>query len=162
MSGFYREIPSYYPVPDKKGHWVSDGQLIFYSEIFAMDFVTPAWSVNDLASVPWLLRWAINPNGTHRVASAGHDYRYEKKGRLAEGNFNRHEIDVLFLEEMMIPRRNLWKGYNAEVQGKLESLRLAKYFDSDEKLTSRITADIMFIGVQLFGSSNWGNKPSSG
>lgn len=162
----YLHIPAFWPVPDCKGHWVSDGEGLYYSAALDKTLITPAGAVNDLASIPRFFRRVFDVNGPHRVAAANHDYRYSTGGKVRaycgedgpeELQLTREQVDALFLEEMLIPRDVLWNGLSHRARFYVEQAGMAHHFLSDKPVVNRITATLMHAGVRLGGKGHFGS-----
>lgn len=159
----YLHIPAFWPVPDGKGHWVSDGEALYYSASLKKVLVTPAGAVNDLASIPRFFRRVFDVNGPHRIAAANHDYRYGMGGRIRaycngveeQIELDREQVDALFLEEMLLPRNILWEGLSHRARFYVESAKLDKYFKSDAPVTNLLTATLMHAAVRVGGTNRF-------
>lgn len=149
----FLEVPAYFMVPDGKGHWESESPMRFYSKALDYTITVPEGSVNDLASIPWVLRRVFAVNGPHRPAAALHDYLYETKG--LSGFFTRKECDEVFLEAMLAPKINYWKALPVAQQKTLESKGFFTIFNSPQPLVTPLTAKLMYLGVRIGGGSHF-------
>lgn len=138
-------------VPDGKGHWISEGDLIFVSPLHYKPIVVPKGSVNDLASIPWFFRRVFPINGPSRPAAALHDYLYETKG--LNGKLSREKCDKIFKQAMLVPRYKFWDSYDLNTKNTLREKNLHKYFLSAKPLTNKFTANLMYYGVRAGGGS---------
>lgn len=156
--GFFIELPSYYMVPDGKGHWLSEGELIYYSKVSDTEIVVPSGKVNDLASIPWFFRRVFAVNGPHRPAAALHDYLYQTGG--LKGYFSREECDDIFLEAMLTSKKAFWNTYPPYVKAALDLEGLKQLFDvgPHEPLVDSVTAKLMHLGVRIGGSPNFNKE----
>lgn len=162
----YLHIPAFWPILDGKGHWICDGEVLYYSAALDRTLITPAGAVNDLASIPWFFRRIFNVNGPHRVAAANHDYRYHTGGRVLafcgnsepeEIQLSREQVDRLFLEEMLMPRYALWDGLSRRTRFYVETAGMSDYFYSDKPVVDEITATLMHAGVRVGGARHFRN-----
>ena len=67
--------------------------------------------VNDLASIPRLLRPIFNRNGKNRWAAVIHDWLYKHKGIVYGMTYTRKECDRVFLEGMAVKGVSRWARY---------------------------------------------------
>lgn len=146
-------VPTYYIVPDRKGHWLSSDELWYYSKYLGKVIKVPAYTVNDLASIPVFFRRVFEINGPSRPAAALHDYLYEVKGYLADLDITltRHECDLIFKEAMAVISISYWDTYPRHVQAILREKGLSEGF-SEVPLCDFWTTNFMYIGVYLGGA----------
>lgn len=149
------KIPSYYPVPDGKGHWVSDAPLIFYSKKLNLEFYIPAGAVNDLASIPRFARNLVPVNGPHRIAAALHDFVYEVNGYMNERVLTRKEADSLFLEAMLTLKMDYVDAIPITVKRNLQANGLLQCFLNSEPLVTPFIANTMYKAVRVGGKGYW-------
>lgn len=92
----------------KPGQWVLLRDLIWHSD--SERYVVPAGFETDLASVPRLLRWLLDVNGSSRRPAVLHDYLYRMQP------ISRAQADAIFrraleAEGTILPGRWLyWSG----------------------------------------------------
>lgn len=90
------------------GRWVVLSDLIWDSD--SERYVVPRGFETDLASIPRILRWLLDQNGTSRRAAVLHDYLYREQPvsrAIADEIFRR----ALQAEEMIGPGRWMyWSG----------------------------------------------------
>lgn len=160
----YLHIPAFWPIPDCRGHWVSDGEALYYSASLDKTLITPAGAVNDLASIPVFFRRIFDVNGPHRVAATNHDYRYGVGGKVRavcngveeELHLTREEVDALFLEEMLIPRNVLWEGLSHRARFYVEAAGMTCHFRSGKPVVGKIQAKVIHAAVRLGGGGHFG------
>ncbi len=148
-------VPAYYMIPDRSGHWISDGCLDFKSELFDCYISINPFALNNLSSIPWFARKFINPNGPHRPAAALHDMLYELQGETQGWSFTRKECDQLYLEAMLSDKKAYFDALPKNAQSAVKSYDLAKHFSSNSQLTKKWMAYSMYAGVRLFGWLYW-------
>lgn len=158
--GRFLEVPSYYMVPDGKGHWASRDRLVFYSKKLDLTIYVPAGAINDLASIPWFFRRIFPINGPSRPAAALHDYLYEMGGNIVGKHLSREECDDLFLEAMLCSKIDFWNAYPKFVQDYLSSIGFKEVFNSTKSLVSKTTSTLMYKGVRLGGWASFNKKDS--
>lgn len=76
------------------GEWQLLSPLVYTSSAGDI-YIVPAGMITDLASIPKLLRPAIDRNGLSRPAAVLHDYLY------LIGSLSRKQADELFLEALL-------------------------------------------------------------
>lgn len=153
MESHFTKIPSYLPVPDGKGHWVSKSTLEYYSEMLGYKIIVPAGSVNDLASIPRFFTRVFPVNASHRIAAAMHDYLYENRGLISGVQHSRKTCDKLFLEAMSITKDSYYKALSLEDKEMLIAVGLAKEFAFNfSPLVNPTTAKLMYYGLRIGGS----------
>ena len=76
------------------GEWQLLSPLV-YTSIAGDIYIVPTGMITDLASIPKLLRPAIDRNGLSRPAAVLHDYLY------LIGSLSRKQSDELFLEALL-------------------------------------------------------------
>ena len=76
------------------GEWQLISPLVYASSAGDI-YIVPTGMITDLASIPKLLRPAIDRNGLSRPAAVLHDYLY------LIGNLSRKQADELFLEALL-------------------------------------------------------------
>lgn len=76
------------------GEWQVISPLVYTSDDGDI-YIVPAGMITDLASIPKLLRPAIDRNGLSRPAAVLHDYLY------LIGSLSRKQADELFLEALL-------------------------------------------------------------
>lgn len=76
------------------GEWQLLSPLVYTSNAGDI-YIVPAGMITDLASIPKLLRPAIDRNGLSRPAAVLHDYLY------LIGSLSRKQADKLFLEALL-------------------------------------------------------------
>ena len=87
--------------------WMTEGDLIYRSDLITSPVVVPSGFETDLASIPiWIPEWVIQRNGRHRAASIVHDYLV-RIWPLSE----RALADRIFLEAMSISGVPRWRRY---------------------------------------------------
>lgn len=149
-------VPSYFPIPDGKGHWISDDSLVFQSALLDLEIEVPPGSVNDLASIPWVLRRCFPINGPSRPAAALHDYLFAVNGLAGEGLYlSRHQCDLVFREAMSTPKRAFLKSLPAQVIVSMQLNHLYGSFLTESPLVDPLTVSLMYTGVRLGGRSAW-------
>ena len=132
---------------------MSSSVLEFTSEKVGITIQVPSGSINDLASIPWFFRRVFAVNGPNRQAAALHDYLYETKG--LEGLLTRKECDVIFLEAMLVEKRDFWEAYPQQVKSDLEAADMKSAFMSEDTLVSLWQAQLMYHGVRIGGGSHF-------
>lgn len=146
----FKEVPAYFMVPDGCGHWISEGQLVFYSKKFDYEITVPAYTVNDLASIPVMFRRVFNVNGPSRPAAALHDYLYGTKG--LKRRFTRAECDSIFIEAMSTTRDSFWKAYPVLVKEALTRQEYDVLFENNQApIVPALQAKCLYLGVRLGG-----------
>lgn len=158
MKSRFIEIPSYYMVPDGKGHWVARDRLIFYSEKHDITIHVPAGAINNLASVPWLFRRIVPINGPSRPAAAAHDFLYEVGGKVMGKHLSRKDCDEIFLELMLSSKINYWNALPNFVKDYMSTLGFDKVFNSEEPLVNKLMAETMYAGVRVGGWASFNTK----
>lgn len=153
MRGFFKKVPGYAMVPTGKGLWISTSPLIFVSEVVDEVIEVPESSLNDLASIPWVLRRVFPVNSSHRPAAALHDYLYATKG--INGRYTRKQCDDIFLEAMLSSKREFWNSYTNKVRHALGTQGLKPEFDTDEPLVNKWVANTLHWGVRIGGKSHF-------
>lgn len=148
-------IPAYYPVPDGKGHWISQGPMVFYSARLSRTLIVPTGSVNDLASIPWALRRCFPINGPSRPAAALHDYLYSINGNVPRNSLTRRECDQVFHEAMQVPKRMILAAYPIDVIAALKKNNLYHLFLEMTPMVDGTQAKAMFAGVRIGGWKAW-------
>ena len=145
-------------IPDGGGHWLSMGFLNFESHRYSCTISIYPGSLNNLASVPWLFRVIINPNGPHRPAAALHDALYYLKGVTAGRVFSREEADLLFLDAMLTSKRDYWNALESSTKSMLIKADpdIQRRFESDNPLTCKFKARLMYKAVSFCGGCYWG------
>ena len=76
------------------GEWQLLSPLVYTSSAGDI-YIVPSGMITDLASIPKLLRPAIDRNGLSRPAAVLHDYLY------LIGSLSRKQADELFLEALL-------------------------------------------------------------
>lgn len=76
------------------GEWQLLSPLVYTSKVGDI-YIVPTGMITDLASIPKLLRPAIDRNGLSRPAAVLHDYLY------LIGSLSRKQSDQLFLEALL-------------------------------------------------------------
>lgn len=76
------------------GEWQLLSPLVYTSKAEDI-YIVPTGMITDLASIPKLLRPAIDRNGLSRPAAVLHDYLY------LIGSLSRKQADELFLEALL-------------------------------------------------------------
>ena len=76
------------------GEWQLLSPLVYTSSVGDV-YIVPTGMITDLASIPKLLRPAIDRNGLSRPAAVLHDYLY------LIGSLSRKQADELFLEALL-------------------------------------------------------------
>ena len=76
------------------GEWQLLSPLVYTSSVGDI-YIVPTGMITDLASIPKLLRPAIDRNGLSRPAAVLHDYLY------LIGSLSRKQADELFLEALL-------------------------------------------------------------
>lgn len=76
------------------GEWQVISPLVYTSKAGDI-YIVPTGMITDLASIPKLLRPAIDRNGLSRPAAVLHDYLY------LIGSLSRKQSDELFLEALL-------------------------------------------------------------
>lgn len=76
------------------GEWQLLSPLVYTSSVGDI-YIVPVGMITDLASIPKLLRPAIDRNGLSRPAAVLHDYLY------LIGSLSRKQADELFLEALL-------------------------------------------------------------
>ena len=76
------------------GEWQLLSPLVYTSSAGGI-YIVPTGMITDLASIPKLLRPAIDRNGLSRPAAVLHDYLY------LIGSLSRKQADELFLEALL-------------------------------------------------------------
>lgn len=76
------------------GEWQLLSHLVYTSKAGDI-YIVPTGMITDLASIPKLLRPAIDRNGLSRPAAVLHDYLY------LIGSLSRKQADELFLEALL-------------------------------------------------------------
>ena len=76
------------------GEWQLLSPLVYTSSAGDI-YIVPTGMITDLASIPKLLRPAIDRNGLSRPAAVLHDYLY------LIGSLSRKQADELFLESLL-------------------------------------------------------------
>lgn len=76
------------------GEWQLLSPLVYTSSVGDV-YTVPTGMITDLASIPKLLRPAIDRNGLSRPAAVLHDYLY------LIGSLSRKQADELFLEALL-------------------------------------------------------------
>ncbi|SFL02860.1 Protein of unknown function [Nitrosomonas aestuarii] len=151
----FTRIPAYYMIPDRGGHWISDGYLEFWSDRFGCLISIHPQALNNLASIPSAGRKLINPNGPHRPASALHDALYELLG-VTEGRvFTRTECDLLFLDAMLSDKKSYFDALPGYIQLAANKHGLDQFFTTNTQVTKKWMAYTMYAGVHLFGWLWW-------
>jgi len=72
----------------------------------------PYGFINDLASIPRILRILIPVNGRHRGAAVIHDWLYKQRGLIPGMRLTRKQCDQIFLEAMAVAEVSRWKRYS--------------------------------------------------
>lgn len=149
------QITSYTPIINHRGDWISSGELKCYLSLINREIIVPIHTFTDLASIPKYLRSIFTVNGPHRLAAIVHDYLYRVGGRLPGITLSRETIDKIFLELMLMPRRVVYEGYNAEIKKCIERENLLDFFNSDKPLVTKWKAYLMYYGVKIGGESRF-------
>lgn len=150
----FLEIPSYYMIPNGKGHWLSRGNLAFYYAPMDLIIVVPAGKVNNLASVPWYARSLFPVNGPSRPGSALHDYLYEIGGVLPKDVIlTREQCDDVFKEANNSCSKYYWEALPKKTYDRLVDLGLDT--NTKKPLVKPISSVIMYKAVRIGGSSNF-------
>ena len=110
MKSKFIKVSPYSMLPDVKGEWISEGEMIFYSARFDKYLEVPSGSVNNLASIPWLFRRIFAVNGPHRPAAALHDYLFETHGM---GLFDLSESNLIFYDAMRTNKKDYFDALGA-------------------------------------------------
>lgn len=155
MQPRFISIPSFYPIPDSDGHWLSKGELRYYSRLVDREITVPSGSINNLASVPWFFRRVFHVNGSSRVAAILHDHLYGVRGVVDDLSLSRAQCDNIFLEAMTVPKSSLLEAYSLTVRAQLVENNLASIFNSPEPIVHSLYAKLMYTGVRLGGWASW-------
>lgn len=101
-------------LPNRPNYWEVMRELIWEGPVtentLVLVFTVFAGFVTDLASIPRVLRWAINPNGKSRRAAVLHDFLYTGQ------HLSRADCDLLFLAALkadgvgLLQRQALYRG----------------------------------------------------
>ncbi len=97
------------PIP--KRHWWKrqNYRLLepvqYYSELMDTTYTIPANFITDLASVPFLFRWLLPPDGEYKYEAMLHDYLF----RTPEVEVTFDEANDVFLEAMEVGIVAYWK-----------------------------------------------------
>lgn len=166
-NAMYHKVPAYCMVPNKKGEWISVGELWFYSAILDATLIVPAYSVNNLASIPRPFRNAFPVNGVSRPAAALHDDIYEKRGTVEAFkngtrtvlNLSRQEADAVFREALQARRLDYYMSLPREIRNALADLGRDSFFvDADKQqlpLSGSIQTFLMHSAVRIGGGLHW-------
>ena len=99
--------PEFIQIPSltigKKGRWVLDDELIYYSAILGDEIVVDKGFDTDLASIPRIFTPIHPKNGLHRPAAIVHDWLVKVDG------FNRETADRIFYECMRLLEVTGWR-----------------------------------------------------
>jgi hypothetical protein len=154
--GHFTKIPPYYMIPDGAGHWMSHGELQFYSLQYDEYITVPYGTVNDLASIPRLFRRMFNVNGPHRPAAALHDFLYGVGGKLPNRQFSRKECDKIFKEAMLSSKHSYYNALYQYTKWLLSSTNLTGLFiDNYNPLVDSWQAEMLYSAVRIGGASSF-------
>jgi hypothetical protein len=78
-----------------------DEDLVFYSRKYKRRFVTPAGTLTDLASIPWLFQSFCQVLGNNIRSAIQHDFHTTDEGKKAN-QVNQKMADNLFSEGMAV------------------------------------------------------------
>ena len=151
---FTSDFPTYTPIPDGKGSWVSDSPLHVKSERIG-EFVIPKGAHNNLASIPKPVRSIISVNGPHRIAAIVHDYIYHMNGVLPEMHVTRKQADDLFYDVMRVSRNNYYRALSDNAKLSIVQNDLEERFLTHKALVDGVTARTMWSAVRAGGWLFW-------
>lgn len=157
----FTRIPAYYMIPDRGGHWISDGYLDFWSDRFGCMLSVRPLALNNLASIPPAARKLINPNGPHRPAAALHDALYGLLGVTEGRTFSRKECDLLFLDAMLSDKKSYFDALPNNIRSAARKYDLDLSFTTNTQMTKKWMAYTMYAGVRLFGWLWWSKDKKS-
>lgn len=168
MKSFFLKVPSYTMVPNKKGEWISEGELHFRSKSLGVTLIVPKHSLNNLASIPRGFRTMFPVNGVSRPAAALHDHLYNVKGQgiqfYAKGyagfmDLTREQADMVFKEALQCTRLNYIEAVPRATRNALDDLGKLDFFTSDKNMNLPLCGTyqtyIMHKAVRLGGSLYW-------
>ncbi len=148
----FLKVPSYYIIPDGKGHWISTGKLVFYSKKLDRNICIPARSINNLASIPPPLRHIFAVNGPHRPAAALHDGLYGVGGLLANCKLSRKKCDIVFKEAMDSSFGDYINCLPQDMQLAIYDMPSFKFKRLNQPLVPAYKSKLMYRGVRLGGA----------
>lgn len=144
MKSKFIKVPPYSMLPDGKGEWISEGEMIFYSARFDKYLEAPSGSVNNLVSIPWLFRRIFAVNGPHRPAAALHDYLFETHG---------------FYDAMRTIKKDYFDALGAITRHRIrQSGRVHLFENVSSQFVDSVTAWCMYQGVNIGGFVAWNNN----
>jgi hypothetical protein len=154
-TSYFLEIPSMWPIPDGKGHWITRERLVFYSGRFGVNIIIEAGSVNNLASIPWLFRRLFSINGPTRPAAMLHDPLYELEGKVLGRDFTKDECDLIFYDALVCTKRSVFDSYPHLCQGYLEKREMAENMLTYDQVCPTWLAKTMLKGLQCAFWRRW-------
>lgn len=161
------KIPSHFIIPNRKGYWLSDGDLEFYSETLDCVIIIPAGDITNLASIPVFFRRMFNVNGSSRLAAVLHDGIYtrqglvmtrSKDGQIEEIRISRESADLIFKQAMRINNESLLSAYPERVITRMQELDIIKDFYKKQQMVGEWTAWAMYNAVRIGGKKAWENN----
>jgi len=98
------DAPPHAPViyDARRNTWVLHDRFVYRDHERGRTIVIPAGFEFDLASIPRQVWWLIALHECSVEAALVHDFLYRCAGKWTEGNYTRHEADVLFLDMMRL------------------------------------------------------------
>jgi len=151
----FLEVPSFWPVPDGKGHWVARDRIVFYSDRYDCTIYIEAGSLNNLASIPWIFRRMFAVNGPHRIAAALHDPLYELKGVTVNRTFSKKECDLLFYDAMLASKRSVFEAYSGIGKLYVGNANLKSPLMDDSPTVNPMIAKLMHAGLRVAFWREW-------